>query len=132
MQVVMVRSLYSYVRVLPAYRVYRNCREQRACHFNIAYRLSSSLQRRPHPPGRPPQNMERFALAPIETLSGHLTIAVEYQSQQLLQAMHAAAQPVSIPQHVIPDYINRDSARRPPLLLLPHALLALLARSGQC
>ena len=105
MQVVMVRSLYSYVRVLPAYRLYRTCREQRAASFNISYRLSDSLDRTSH---HPEIHFERFALSPIETLTGSLKIAVEYQSQYHVAILHAATQSASIPQHIIPDYVRTD------------------------
>jgi Autophagy-related protein 13 len=121
MQCVMARTLYSYVRVLPAYRLYRACRDHRGAAHNLSYRLlhtaAPALQpadtgNRPYGAG-PRAHVERFAFAPIETMTGSLQISVQYQPQ-VVPLMSSAAVPVSIPQHVITDYIRSPRASLAP------------------
>ena len=117
MQCVMARTLYSYVRVLPAYRLYRACRDHRGAAYNLSYRLlhrPASLLQPAEVGGRPdgsPQcrHVERFAFAPIETMTGSLQISVQYQPQ-VAPLSSATAVPASIPQHVITDYIRAPGA----------------------
>lgn len=53
-------------------------------------------------------HVERYAFAPIETMTGSLQISVQYQPQ-VAPLASAAAVPASIPQHVITDYIRGPS-----------------------
>jgi autophagy-related protein 13 len=120
LQCVMARTLYSYVRVLPAYRLYRACRDHRGEAYNLTYRLL-------HKPasllpavdagqadGGPKRwHVERFAFAPIETMTGSLQISVQYQPH-VAPLPTAATVPVSIPQHVITDYIRAPSMSSAP------------------
>lgn len=41
-QILLIRSLYSYVRVLPAYRMYRACKRHGGELFNTSYGLSTT------------------------------------------------------------------------------------------
>jgi hypothetical protein len=41
-QILLVRSLYSYVRVLPAYRMFRACKRHRGELFNTSYNISTT------------------------------------------------------------------------------------------
>eukprot|EP00892_Ulva_mutabilis_P007429 jgi/Ulvmu1/5058/UM021_0075.1 len=110
---VMARTLYSYVRVLPAYRLYRACRDSRGASHNLTYRLlhSNAPAFLPAPSSR--QQMERFAFAPIETTTGSLQISVQYQANVVPVITTAVPRPVSIPQHVITNYIRAGGQREP-------------------
>ena len=105
-QCVMARTLYSYVRVLPAYRLYRACRDSRGASHNLAYRLLHSSVPVFPPATSASQRMERFAFAPIETTTGSLQISVQYQANVVPVMTSAVPRPVSIPQHVITNYIR--------------------------
>jgi autophagy-related protein 13 len=115
-QCVMARTLYSYVRVLPAYRLYRACRDHRGEAYNLTFKLlhtpASQLPPVEAPPaegGQERGHVERFAFAPIETMTGSLQISVQYQPQ-VAPLAYATAVPASIPQHVITDYIRAPCA----------------------
>jgi hypothetical protein len=122
-QCVMARTLYSYVRVLPAYRLYRACRDTQGAANNLTYRLLHKSAPMLQPVGAEGRadggpkctHVERFAFSPIETMTGSLQISVQYHPQ-VAPLASATAVPVSIPQHVITDYIRPPSA---PLLSVP-------------
>lgn len=95
-QILLIRSLYSYVRVLPAYRMYRACKRHGGELFNTSYTLSTtadpSMQLQPWaqqqqqsaaaPGGSSSSSggrMCQFAFTPVETLGGAFSIHVEYQ-----------------------------------------------------
>ena len=109
---VMARTLYSYARVLPAYGLYRTCCEQRAAHFNMTYRIASARNSAAGAAAVPwaGPRLERFAFAPIDTTTGSLRVAVQYAAGAGA-ALRAPARPVSIPQHVITNYVRPDSAQ---------------------
>lgn len=103
----MIRSLYSYVRVLPAYRMYRASKRHGGELFNTKYTLNTtadpSMQPWPQQHGqqqgaglsRSPAaaggrkggsggsngggHMCQFAFTPVETLGGSFSLHVEYQ-----------------------------------------------------
>jgi autophagy-related protein 13 len=130
----MARTIYSYARVLPAYRLYRSCRDHRASHFNISYRISSDLPAAAA--ALPPQPMERFAFAPIGTLTGTLLVSVKYVPVVGL-GLQRPAQPVSIPQHVITDYVRPVGVPSTMLFIAPIFSAAVLSTSsalrwGEC
>jgi hypothetical protein len=99
MQILLLRSLYSYVRVLPPYRMYRACKRHGGELFNTSYTLSTtadpSLQPMQHWPQQQQHHMAgaagsvasssnggrlcQFAFTPVETLGGAFSIHVEYQ-----------------------------------------------------
>ena len=78
---VMLRSLVSYTRILPAYRLYRACKIQQGSAFSLTYRLSNTL---PFSEGEmacsPRQRgMQSFDFAPVETTTGQFRLMVEYK-----------------------------------------------------
>lgn len=116
MQCVMARTLYSYARVLPAYAVYRACRDSAASSsYSLSYALHSSAAAADAAAAAagaapsPQRRMERFAFAPIETMTGSFRISVKYQAN-LAGGVQRSTRAVSIPQHVITDYIRPHGA----------------------
>jgi hypothetical protein len=81
LQILLIRSLYSYVRVLPAYRMYRASKRHGSDLFNTCYTLSTAPQQQHaaaaagHGGGR----MCQFAFSPVETATGQFEITVKYQ-----------------------------------------------------
>lgn len=112
----MARTLYSYVRVLPAYRLYRACRDSRGASHNLSYSLLHSSAPAFLPIPSASQRMERFAFAPIETMTGSLQISVQYQANVVPVMNSTVPRPVSIPQHVITNYIRDRGVYSPPNL----------------
>jgi hypothetical protein len=119
---VMARTIYSFARVLPSYGLYRSCCEQRATTFNMTYRILSSLPSRTSSAESTrhgstsgstapwaARKLERFAFAPIDTQTGSLRIAVQYAAGAAA-SLHAPLRPVSIPQHLVTNYIQPDGA----------------------
>jgi hypothetical protein len=84
LQILLIRSLYSYVRVLPAYRMYRASKRHGSDLFHTCYTLSTAPQQQQqqhaaaaasHGGGR----MCQFTFSSVETATGQFGISVEYQ-----------------------------------------------------
>lgn len=127
---VMARTIYSFARVLPSHGLYRACCEQRAANFNMTYRILSSLSSSRTGSGSSTQRssagasaswtarrLERFAFAPIDTQTGSLRVAVQYAAGTAA-ALHAPLRPVSIPQHLVTNYVQADGMRPVPAVSL--------------
>lgn len=135
----MARTLYSYVRVLPAYRLYRACRDHRGAAYNLTYRLL----RKPAPVLQPADvggrqdggpkccHVERFAFAPIETMTGSLRISVQYQPQ-VAPLASVTAVPASIPQHIITDYIRAPGVPLPSVCATLQYIVRLCCHENHC
>eukprot|EP00879_Flechtneria_rotunda_P022052 GHRR01023267.1.p1 GENE.GHRR01023267.1~~GHRR01023267.1.p1 ORF type:complete len:354 (+),score=78.69 GHRR01023267.1:72-1133(+) len=121
--ILLVRSLYSYVRVLPAYRMYRACKRHKGDLFNTSYSVSTFPLPLHHPQQQHQQpavggglrdsNMCQFNFTPVETASGAFSIAVEYQSATTVHFLEQTTIPPSMPR-IIPDYIDGPYARSAP------------------
>lgn len=117
----MARTLYSYARVLPAYTLYRACRDSpgSAARCHLSYQLHSS---RDHAAAAASaagagaggagaqQRTERYAFAPIDTATGSFRAAVTYRPSVAVVA-EGRSDAVSIPQHVITNYVPPRGVR---------------------
>jgi hypothetical protein len=97
LQILLIRSLHSYVRILPAYRMYRACKRHGGELFNTSYTLSTTADPSMQPLHIWPQQQQQglsaaaaggggiggrlcqFAFSPVETRGGAFSIHVEYQ-----------------------------------------------------
>jgi len=101
LQILLIRSLYSTVRILPAYRMYRACKRHGGELFNTRYSLSTTADPSMQPLQHWPQHHQQqatglgmqiggsssssagrmchFAFTPVEALGGAFSIYVEYQ-----------------------------------------------------
>ncbi|GBF96972.1 hypothetical protein Rsub_09769 [Raphidocelis subcapitata] len=127
--ILLVRSLHSYVRVLPAYRLYRAAR--RAPGLGVSYRVSvvgadgapkpigagaggAATARPPAAPAAPPPRLRAsFSFSPVDTPGGAaLAVGVEYAPPGAVALLEAAAGPRA--QHsaprIIPDYVGAGGA----------------------
>ena len=84
-QILLVRSLHSYVRVLPAYRMYRASQRAGADMYGLRYTLSSntdpvtSAQHQPGAAAASHQRMCAFSFCPVATGGDSMfSISVEY------------------------------------------------------
>jgi hypothetical protein len=83
LQILLIRSLYSYVRVLPAYRMYRASKRHGSDLFHTRYTLSTAPQQQQQQhaaaAGSGAGRMCQFTFSPVETATGQFGISVEYQ-----------------------------------------------------
>lgn len=110
---IMLRSLYSFVRVMPAYRLYRAACRQRGATFCLTYKLHSTLPSRSdtNAGGAPPRRMQRFDFTPVDTADGQLFLGVEYQPASTVRVLEHTATPPPRTQ-IIPDYIAPGAAQQ--------------------
>ncbi|KAK9839293.1 hypothetical protein WJX81_005985 [Elliptochloris bilobata] len=101
--VIALRSLYSYVRVLPAFRLLRACKRERSG-VVMQYRL---LRGATPAPAR--GRLMHFAFSPIETPYGRLRMAVDYQASAAVTVLEQTTAPPPLPQ-IIADYVGRVPA----------------------
>ncbi|WIA19787.1 hypothetical protein OEZ85_005698 [Tetradesmus obliquus] len=113
--ILLIRSLYSYVRVLPAYRMFRASKRHGCDLFHTAYTLSSAPQQQQqqqqqsaaaagHGGGR----MCQFTFSPVDTASGQFGITVEYQPAT---TVHFLEQSTVLPctPRIISDYVDSNA-----------------------
>lgn len=99
--IILLRSLYLTVRILPAYKLYRDLSSSGQLRtFSLAHRVSSFVE----PFTRMEEGeMQKFAFAPVETSSGRLLLSVLY-CPALSDLNSELLAPMS-PQF-IPDYVG--------------------------
>ncbi|KAK9865733.1 hypothetical protein WJX84_010786 [Apatococcus fuscideae] len=110
--VIMLRALYSYVRILPAYRMYRACRRSRGANFGMRYAIrqsKASLEELRRPP-EGAQRMQHLALGPVELPQGQVCLWVHCRPASSVSILEQATAPVLQPR-IIPDYMTQA---RPP------------------
>lgn len=99
--IVVIRSLYTYVSMMPAYRTYRRCRQNKlaavrmVCRFtpdplnplDLGHCMCPPLRPRPpcspistRPCTVPGKNTSEFAFGDVQTPEGILTVRVQYRS----------------------------------------------------
>jgi hypothetical protein len=121
LQILLIRSLYSYVRVLPAYRMYRACKRHGGELFNTSYTLSTTADPSMQPMHPWPQQQQQaqrsaahagggpssssssgpqggrmchFAFSPVETLGGSFSIHVDYQPATTVHILEVSSSPL--------------------------------------
>ncbi|PSS30286.1 Autophagy-related protein like [Actinidia chinensis var. chinensis] len=103
--ILLLRSLYAMVRLLPAYKLYRDLISSgQILTFNLAHRVSSFVEPFTH---REESEMQQFEFTPVETFSGRLCLSVTYRSS-LLDVSSEPSTPMT-PQF-IQDYVGSPMA----------------------
>ncbi|KAI4317138.1 hypothetical protein L6164_025036 [Bauhinia variegata] len=129
----LLRSLYATVRLLPAYKVFKQLNSTgQICSFTLSDRVSSFAE----PFTRKQEaEMQKFGFTPVDTSSGRLYLSVMYRPS-VLDVSSEPSTPIS-PQ-IIPDYVGSplaDPLRRFPSLpmtgLPPHGSPSSLPISRQ-
>lgn len=101
----LLRSLYLTVRLLPAYKIFRELNSSgQIPTFSLAHRVSSVIEPFPR---REEAEMQRFDFAPVETSAGRLCLSVLHRSP-VLELSSEPSTPLT-PQ-VIPDYVGSPLA----------------------
>ncbi|CAD7699449.1 unnamed protein product [Ostreobium quekettii] len=103
---ILTRSLFSYLRVLPAFRLYRTGKRAGGRTFDLEYSLLKSLSSDGEASS---SDFSHFSFAPLETPIGVLNVSVAYCPSTRLSIFEQTDQPHALPR-IISDYI--DSPRR--------------------
>ncbi|PIA41097.1 hypothetical protein AQUCO_02300121v1 [Aquilegia coerulea] len=99
--IILLRSLYLTVRILPAYRLYRDLNSSAQIHtFSLAHRVSSFVEPFTQ---REEADMHQFAFTPVETSCGRLCLTVLYRPT-LSDVNSEPSTPIS--PRFIPDYVG--------------------------
>ncbi|KAK3019368.1 hypothetical protein RJ639_003948 [Escallonia herrerae] len=110
--ILLLRSLYATVRLLPAYKLFRDlCSSGQLRTYNLGHRVSSFVEPFTR---REEAKMQRFSFTPVDTFCGRLGISLLYCSS-VSDACSEPSTPMS-PQF-IPDYVGSPMAD--PLRRLP-------------
>ncbi|KAK9991253.1 hypothetical protein SO802_026238 [Lithocarpus litseifolius] len=118
----LLRSLYLTVRLLPAYKVFRDLNSSAQLRtFSLAYHVYSVIE--PFPRSAEAE-MQRFGFTPIETSAGRLCLSVLYRSSVL----DLSSEPTPLTPQVIPDYVGSPLAE--PLKRFPSLPVAGLGNHG--
>ncbi|KAI7729524.1 hypothetical protein M8C21_012290, partial [Ambrosia artemisiifolia] len=99
--IILLRSLYSIMRLLPAYRAYRTkAKAKSACHFDITYNLSSFTV-----PFTTSEEhlMKLYTFLPVEAQHGRLSVSVRYRETLSDFNLETSA---SFPTEIITDYVG--------------------------
>ncbi|XP_025695680.1 autophagy-related protein 13b isoform X2 [Arachis hypogaea] len=125
----LLRSLYATVRLLPAYKLFRELNSSaQICPFTLAHRVSSFCEPFTH---KEEAEMMKFGFTPVDTYSGRLCLSVMYRPSASDLSSESST-PLS-PQ-VITDYVGSplaDPLRRYPSGLPSHGSLSSLPFSRQ-
>lgn len=108
---ILVRSLYSFCRILPAYRLYRAVRHGGGSGaFRLGYRIHSSLYT-PSPTcaTASAQLPEHFSFTPIDTTDGQLHIGVNYAASSTVKVLSQGVARVPRPVPVFENYVDHAS-----------------------
>ena len=110
--ILLLRSLYAMVRLLPAYKLYRDLISSgQILTFNLAHRVSSFVEPFNH---REESETQQFEFTPVETFFGRLCLSVTYCSSLL----DVSSEPsTSMTPQFIQDYVGSPMAD--PLKRLP-------------
>ncbi|GER29623.1 autophagy-related protein 13 [Striga asiatica] len=110
--ILMLRSLYATVRLLPAYKLFRDLiSTARIRLYNLGHRVSSFVEPFTR---REEADMQRFVFTPVETSCGRLCLSVLYRTS-VTDVTSEPSTPIS-PQF-IPEYVGSPMAE--PLRRLP-------------
>ncbi|MCO5584496.1 hypothetical protein L7F22_038424 [Adiantum nelumboides] len=102
--VVMLRSLYSTCRLLPAYRMFRmSSSPTNCCDFTLSYRVLSSAAPFSE---RESRDMSMHSFTSVETAFGRMSLSVQYRLTTAVIALEVVP---SIPHCIIPDYVGSPS-----------------------
>ncbi|KAK4393819.1 Autophagy-related protein 13b [Sesamum angolense] len=103
--ILLLRSLYATVRLLPAYKLFRDLISSAQIRlYNLGHRVSSFVEPFTH---REEADMQRFVFTPVDTSCGRLCLSVLYRSSVLDVSLEPST-PIS-PQ-IIPEYVGSPMA----------------------
>ncbi|KAI3808740.1 hypothetical protein L1987_24700 [Smallanthus sonchifolius] len=99
--IILLRSLYTMMRLLPAYRAYRKLSSKgKACGFDIVYKVSSFSA----PVTRSEEQvMKPYSFIPVEAQHGRLSVSVKYRESLSDFNLETSA---SLPPEIITDYVG--------------------------
>ncbi|GAB2232097.1 hypothetical protein Droror1_Dr00011119 [Drosera rotundifolia] len=99
---VLLRSLYSTVRLLPAYKLFRDIISSGQIQaFTLTHRLRSFMEPFAH---REDADMQRFGFTPVDSSCGRLSVSVSYQHSLSDLRPEPTSTPIS--PRIIPDYVG--------------------------
>ncbi|XP_014505035.1 autophagy-related protein 13a isoform X2 [Vigna radiata var. radiata] len=102
--IVLFRALYSQMRLLPAYKIFRQLSTySHSCNFDIVYKVSSFSDPFSRAEGG---MMEEYNFTPIEALPGRLCISVTFRTVLSELNLECSA---SLPTKIITDYVGSPS-----------------------
>ncbi|KAL9262869.1 Autophagy-related protein [Drosera capensis] len=98
----LLRSLYSTVRLLPAYKLFRDIISSGQIQaFILTHRLRSFMEPFAH---REETHMQRFGFTPVDGSCGRLSVSVSYKHSLSDLGLHSPSTPIS--PRIIPDYVG--------------------------
>ncbi|KAG2484087.1 hypothetical protein HYH03_017106 [Edaphochlamys debaryana] len=112
--IILIRSLYSFSRILPAYKI---CRAARRLGGELPLTVFARVSRSAHAPGGGHElqpRLSHFVFAPVDTAGGQFRVAVQYNPTAAAvlsyeQQYSAAAAPVSTPYTINENYLAPSS-----------------------
>ncbi|XP_071734252.1 autophagy-related protein 13a isoform X2 [Rutidosis leptorrhynchoides] len=115
--IILLRSLYTMMRLLPAFRAYRKlCIPTKACGFDINYKVSSFSV----PFTRAEERlMKHYSFIPVEARHGRLSVSVKYRENLADFNLQTST---SFPPEIITDYVGSpatDPFRAFPMMIPP-------------
>ncbi|KAJ6831950.1 autophagy-related protein 13a-like [Iris pallida] len=104
--IVLLRSLYSVLRLLPLFRIFRTlCSSSHSYNFDISYRVSSFSE----PFSRQEEKeLKTYSFTPVETQFGYLFLSVTYRPD--LSGFNLVASSLAPPPMIITDYVGSPAA----------------------
>ncbi|PHU23353.1 hypothetical protein BC332_08460 [Capsicum chinense] len=104
--IILLRSLYSMMRLLPAFKAFRKLSSSQSCDFDIIYKVSSFSA----PFSRAEEDlMKQYSFAPVDAQQGRLCISVTYREDLSDFNLETIA---SFPPAIITDYVGSPLADR--------------------
>lgn len=102
--IILLRSLYSYMRFLPAFRIFRQLSlSTQNCNFDLIYKVSSFS----NPFSRKEEEaMKEYNFAPVEAFPGRLCVSVTYRPTLSDFNLESS---VTLPAMIITDYVPSPS-----------------------
>ncbi|XP_022722552.1 autophagy-related protein 13a isoform X2 [Durio zibethinus] len=99
--IILLRSVYAQMRLLPAYRIFRQLSSlSQTYNFDLVYKVSSFC----HPFTREEEHvMKEYSFVPVEALSGLLCVSVTYRTSLSDFNLEPL---VSLPPKIITDYVG--------------------------
>jgi hypothetical protein len=102
----LIRSVYSYCRILPAYEMYRTSKAYLSPSFILKYKLHSTLPQRGDTAS---STMQRFEFSPIETADAKLQLSVEYQPAGKIKILQNQDQLRPPRSRLITNYVQENT-----------------------
>nr|XP_016499880.1 PREDICTED: autophagy-related protein 13a-like [Nicotiana tabacum] len=98
--IILLRSLYSMMRLLPAFKAFRKLSSTQSCDFDIIYKVSSFSA----PFSRVEEElMKHYTFTPVDAQQGRFSISVSYRENLSDFNLEIAA---SFPPEIITDYVG--------------------------